>query len=270
LAAGAIAPSSRFVATAFWYGDGKKTLRVWNLETGALRDFDLPHVASSEPSTGYSEGIACLSFVNDATLYTAGDGGLRRWDLESGSSELLTAAPPGFGMRAALNAEKGVAITYETRWGLWRDCPKSRLHDLRTGASQELTHFGECSAWSLDAVALDASGTVAATGGLDGIVRVGRLSAREPHLLIGHGGAIDDIAISPDLRWIATTGQDDTIRLWPMPDLSKPPLHTLPHDQLLAKLRSLTNLRVARDRSSPTGWQVEVGRFPGWKQVPTW
>jgi WD40 repeat protein len=270
LAAGAIAPSSRFVATAFWYGEGKKTLRVWNLETGALRDFDLPHVASSEPSTGYSEGIARLSFVNDATLYTAGDGGLRRWDLESGSSELVTAAPPGFGMRAALNAEKGVAITYETRWGLWRDCPKSRLHDLRTGASQELTHFGECSAWSLDAVALDASGTVAATGGLDGIVRVGRLSAREPHLLIGHGGAIDDIAISPDLRWIATTGQDDTIRLWPMPDLSKPPLHTLPHDQLLAKLRSLTNLRVARDRSSPTGWQVEVGRFPGWKQVPTW
>ena len=27
------------------------------------------------------------------------------------------------------------------------------------------------------------------------------------------------------------------IRLWPMPDLSRPPLHTLPHDELLAKLR---------------------------------
>jgi hypothetical protein len=53
---------------------------------------------------------------------------------------------------------------------------------------------------------------------------------------------------------VATTGEDNTLRLWPMPDLSKPPLHTLPHDELLAKLRSLTNLRAVRDPSTATGW----------------
>jgi hypothetical protein len=55
-----------------------------------------------------------------------------------------------------------------------------------------------------------------------------------------------------------------------MPDLSKPALHTLPLDQLLAKLKPLTNLRVVRDAASSTGWKVEIGPFPGWKEVPTW
>ena len=59
-------------------------------------------------------------------------------------------------------------------------------------------------------------------------------------------------------------------RLWPMPDLSEPPLHTLPHYELIAKLKTLTNLRVVRDEDSPTGWKLTVGPFPGWETVPTW
>ncbi len=55
-----------------------------------------------------------------------------------------------------------------------------------------------------------------------------------------------------------------------MPDLSKPPLHTLPHDELIAKLESLTNLRAVRDVASSTGWKIEVGPFPGWRNIPTW
>ena len=70
--------------------------------------------------------------------------------------------------------------------------------------------------------------------------------------------------------WIASGGEDTTVRLWPMPDLSKPPLDTLPREELIAKLKTLTNLRVVRDEESPTGWKVEVGPFPGWETVPTW
>ena len=55
-----------------------------------------------------------------------------------------------------------------------------------------------------------------------------------------------------------------------MPDLSKPPLHTLPKGELLARLRSLTNLRAVRDPQSPTGWTIELGPFPGWKNLPSW
>ena len=78
------------------------------------------------------------------------------------------------------------------------------------------------------------------------------------------------VAFVPDLRWVASAGEDDTLRLWPMPDLSKPPLHTLPHGELLAKLHSLTNLSAVRDPASSTGWTIETGPFPGWRDVPTW
>jgi len=55
-----------------------------------------------------------------------------------------------------------------------------------------------------------------------------------------------------------------------MPDMTKPPLHTLPHDELLAKLESLTSLRAVRDPASDTGWKIEPGPFPGWATVVNW
>jgi hypothetical protein len=55
-----------------------------------------------------------------------------------------------------------------------------------------------------------------------------------------------------------------------MPDVSEPPLHTLPHEELLKKLRSLTNLRVVPEPGSATGYTVEPGPFPGWTVAPEW
>jgi hypothetical protein len=77
------------------------------------------------------------------------------------------------------------------------------------------------------------------------------------------------VAVSPDEGRIASVG-DEAIRLWPMPDITKAPLHVLPYTELRARLDALTNLRVVRDAPSATGWKLEVGPFPGWKDVPTW
>ena len=41
-------------------------------------------------------------------------------------------------------------------------------------------------------------------------------------------------------------------------------LLTLPYDDLLARLRARTNLRVVRDTTTPSGYRVETGPFPGW------
>jgi hypothetical protein len=48
------------------------------------------------------------------------------------------------------------------------------------------------------------------------------------------------------------------------------PLHTLPYDDLLTRLRSFTNLRVVRDEAAETGYRVEAGPFPGWAVLPEW
>jgi WD40 repeat protein len=90
------------------------------------------------------------------------------------------------------------------------------------------------------------------------------------HWLAGHVGPVQAVALSPDQRWVASTGEDNTLRLWPMPDLSKPPLHALPHEALIGQLHSLTNLREVRAPADSMDWKIEFGPFPGWKDVPTW
>jgi hypothetical protein len=42
----------------------------------------------------------------------------------------------------------------------------------------------------------------------------------------------------------------------------------LPHDELIAKLKSLTNFRAIRDPGATSGWTIELDPFPGWKEVP--
>jgi WD40 repeat protein len=140
------------------------------------------------------------------------------------------------------------------------------VFDLDTGEEREISSHGN----GLVSFALDPSGTILVTGDRNGVVRVGAADGQEPHLLFGHVGWVGTVTVSPDGSLIASGGQDGAVRLWPMPDLSKPPLHTLPHDELLAKLKSLTNLRAVPDPGSDTGWKIEVGPFPGWATVPEW
>jgi WD40 repeat protein len=271
----AVSPSGRRAAAAFGMGDGEKALRVWDVDSGEPRRFDLPErsrapTLEEDPTSGRShreQAVRGVGFVGESTLYTGGDGGIHRWNLESGTHELVFAAPTGYGLTMRLGAEGRTALV--RHWPLTgQECLPAELVDVEAGTARELPAFGECVYF--DALALDASGTVAVTGDRDGLVRVGRLGQGEPHLLAGHSGTVRRVAISPDLRWVASAGEDNTLRLWPMPDLDRPPLHTLPHDELIAKLRSLTNLRAVPDPEAPNGWSIELDAFPGWKDAPAW
>jgi WD40 repeat protein len=118
--------------------------------------------------------------------------------------------------------------------------------------------------------AIDSSGSIVVTGGQDEIVRVGPISGEPPHLLVGHQGTVRAVAVSPDGRWIASGADDGTIRVWPMPDLTKPPLHDLPRDEFIARLGALINRRVIRDPEDPESYRIHVDGFPGWATVPEW
>jgi len=139
------------------------------------------------------------------------------------------------------------------------------LIDLATRTPRRITTHGH-RLWS---AVFDPSGRVIVSGDVDGVVRAGPVTGEEPHLLLGHATQVTALAVSPDGRWIASAS-DDAFNLWPMPDVTKPPLHALPHAELMARLDALTNLRVVPDPSSATGWKLDVGPFPGWKDVPTW
>ena len=109
-----------------------------------------------------------------------------------------------------------------------------------------------------------------AVGFEDGTVAVATLKGGDPHVLLGHDSRISGLEFSPDGRFLASAGMGGRVRVWPVPDLSKPPLHALPHAELLAKLDTHTNVRMVEDQTSPTGWKLEIGPFQGWAEMPEW
>jgi WD40 repeat protein len=206
-----------------------------------------------------------LSFARDGRLLTGSTRGVSAWNVETGERELLVSASV---LRFVANADgRRLLLTEEGSEGIFQDPAGSpSIFDLDAGNVTVLTTHGG----RVRSLALDEAGDVAVTGGSDGVIRVGPVTGDEPHLLLGHEEEVLSLAIDPTGRWIASCSMDKTVRLWPMPDLSKPPLHTLPREELIAKLKTLTNLRVVRDPESSTGWKLTHDPFPGWETVPEW
>jgi WD40 repeat protein len=239
-----------------------RALQVLDLTSGRSRSFSLAALIN-DPSWW---GFCTLQFSPDGSLYAGGQGGIRHLVLPTEENGAITSetvyaagnaqlAPSPDGRRLLLMAARTSSAD------AWEEL---LVFDVATRASRRITTHGQ----RLRSVAFGPRGDVIVTGDVDGTVRVGPATGEEPHLLLGHGGPVQAVAASADGRWIASVSED--VRLWPMPDLTKPPLHSLPHAELLAKLDALTNLRLVADRSSSTGWKLDVGPFPGWRDVPTW
>ncbi len=250
-------PDGRLVAAADGgYDIANATIYVWNVATRE-------EIAVFRPDEGELRGI--LGFPGDGRLLVGTTAGVVAWNVETDDREVLIeywvqhSAASHDGLRL-LVTEGGENEGLEVPVG----CPS--FFDLGTGEVTTLQTHG----LHVRAMALGREGTIAVTGDADGLIRVGPVTGEEPHLLLGHEKQILQLAIDPLGRWIASASMDGTMRLWPMPDLSKPPLHTLPREELIAKLKTLTNLRVVRDPDSPTGWKLTHDPFPGWETVPTW
>jgi len=267
---GSLDPGGRFLAMEITeIGHPESTaIRILDLATGDERTFDTrPGSGEGCQQAGSgTEGWATPVWLRDGHLVSEGNAGLRLWDLATGTSRLLRPCRKGpvFTLLLA-NPDSRTILRLDPAVQTGTVSSLSAF-DLVSSTTREITSHGN----RVNSFALDARGAILVTGGQDGAVRVGPVTGEEPHLLFGHTGPVTGVAVSPDGRWIASGSEDGTIRLWPMPDMTKPPLHTLPHDKLVAKLRSLTNLRAARDAASDTGWKIEIGPFPGWAVVPTW
>jgi WD40 repeat protein/predicted Ser/Thr protein kinase len=243
-----------------------KLLRVFDLRSGAARTFPLVPPGETVADTR-DWGLNTLGFTDSGQVLGAGPRGVRRFDLQSGRSEWLWSLGKKHRPWIAVSSDGRSALVVSVPFEISRGESTLAYFDLRGGgAPRMIRSHGDPNGGG---VTLDRSGSTIVTVDLGGVVRVGRKDGGEPHLLFG-GSSGGGVAISPDGRWIAT-GSGSEIRLWPMPDLSRPPLHTLPLPELLTKLNDLTNYQVVGDGSAPgKGYRVEAGAFPGWKTPPTW
>jgi WD40 repeat protein len=228
---------------------GEAVVRVWDLET---RDVQVLQADDRRP-------IASVTFMPDGRLLAVGPAGLRVWNLETGTSTLLDDAGA---VRAEASHDGRYLLVLRGRMRPGGPAGTAFVHDLQGKRSWELTSHGT----EITNVAWHPSGRQVVTASLDGIVRVGEMTGEEPHLLMGHGAAVTNLRVDPGGRWILSSGLDGTVRQWPMPEGQ--PFHTLPREELLARLRALTNYRVVDDPASPSGYRLDVEPFAGWKREP--
>jgi DNA-binding winged helix-turn-helix (wHTH) protein/WD40 repeat protein len=239
----------------------ERVIRVFDLPSGDERVYSVAHLTDAS-WLGYFR----VRFAADGRLLVAGQGGVFRLTLPKGpggqvtSETLFVATAASFDLSA-----DGRFLLVASSAVLGPLFDALLIFDLASHTSHPITTHGRRLKWAT----LDPSGRIVATGSADGIVRVGPATGEEPHLLLGHSGEVVAVAVSPDGRWLASAAGDE-IRLWPMPDVTKPPLHTVPRAELLRRLDTWTNLRVVADPASSTGWTLEVGPFGGWKNVPEW
>ena len=238
----------------------QKLVRVWDLQTGAVRTFG-PLTGAGDRGIG---GIPEVRFAGpDRLLASVRATGILSLDLASGGSRVVVA-----------HSIDTFAVSRDGRFGMgankadWGKLGQSPLvwFSLEDGRARPLSSHGA----DVTAVALDPTDSLVATGSADGTIRVGPVSGGEPHVLLGQEGTIHSVAFSPDGRWLAASGEAFAIRIWPVPDVSRPALHVRPLDELLAVLRGHTNLRAVPDPASRTGYRLEAGPFPGWATPPEW
>ena len=235
-----------------------KVIRIWDLETQEVVILG-PIAQAGEGFAGQTMGLA---FLPDGSLVSSGQGGMRRWNIQENTSEVITQC----------SAISRVIVFGEGRYlastqGKEPEC-SPQVTDLRKGVTRVFSATGG------PFMAVDPSGSILAFGNTFGkgpSVLVGPVSGEAPHLLVGQG-PVYGLAISPDGRWIASGSfqQDPSIRLWPMPDVTRTPLQALPRKELLVRLNSLTNVRVVPDPTNATTWKLETGRFLGWESAPAW
>ncbi|MGB5878902.1 MAG: WD40 repeat domain-containing protein, partial [Thermoanaerobaculia bacterium] len=253
-AAQVLATGTHYAAAIGKHG-GTRVLRVWDLETGEFQDLE----------TGSK--IRELRFTPDDHMISAGPAGIRTWNFADGSFETLSESVG----RIDFTRDWSIDFSRDGRLllvGNQGDNGEAVLYDLGAETSLQLDSHGPSRCGKLDP-----AGKFAVTRPCEGpgYLQVGPVSGGPVHLLVSQD-PVSYIAISPDGKWIASLAGDQshTIHLWPVPDLAQPPLHTLPLDQLLAKLRTLTNLRVVEDPESTSGWNWGLDPFPGWEEMPTW
>ncbi|KFE66080.1 WD40 repeat domain-containing serine/threonine protein kinase [Hyalangium minutum] len=186
-----LSPDGRFVASA-----GKeRAVRLWELATGETRWI------ANHPGPVY--GFAFTPDGQRLITGSRGDDVLRFWDVATGA--LVRTLPTGLGPlnQLALSPDGRYAVVQS------RQLARAQLWDLERGTSHTLDHGGP-----VTAVCVSPRGDFAATGALDGTVRLWELRTGQARVLAEKQGAPSKLAFSVDGARLAVGNTEGLLRLW--------------------------------------------------------
>jgi WD40 repeat protein len=220
-------------------GSWDKTVRVWDLDTGAclrtlhghtdgvtsvalhvdgrravtgsedktVRVWDLDTGACLRVLEGHTDGVRSVALHADGRRAVTGgeDKTVRVWDLDTGACLRVLEGHTDGVRSVALHADGRRAVT-----GSWDKTV--RVWDLDTGACLKTLHGH---AGHVESVALHADGQRAVTGSWDKMVRVWDLDTGAClHVLEGHTDFVKSVALHADGRRAVTGSEDKTVRVW--------------------------------------------------------
>ncbi len=187
-----ISPDGQILAS----GSGDRTIRLWNLRTGALL----------QVLSGHRSEVVSLAISPDGQTLASGsrDQTIKIWRLRTG--QLLRSLPQ------QADQPKSLAISPDGQTLVSGGEDKTiRLWELRTG--QLLRSFAGHGA-EVESVAISPDGQILVSGSEDKTVRIWNLrTAQLLQTLSGHISEVETVAISADGQVLVSGGDDKTL-LW--------------------------------------------------------
>jgi eukaryotic-like serine/threonine-protein kinase len=232
-------------------GSFDKTVRLWNLQTGA----------ATRTLTGHTDAVRAVAVSANGQIVASGssDQTIKIWQLASGKllHTLTGHKGPVWSIAISPDSQTLASGSYDGTIKLWNLQTGKLLHTLPD-------HYD--SVW---AVAISPDGQTLASGSYDGTIKLWDLQTGKLQRTLssqtssGHTEAVRSVAISPNGQTLVSASWDKTLKVW-----------DLPTGKLLHRLTGHTD-RVVATAISPSGqtivsasldhslkvWQLSTGQL---------